>query len=233
MVLEYLHPYEPKLCHKARNPSLIILTRPWNLVAHPLSLNEIPTTGSSLSASPAGRNRETVFKHNPLVKCLVKGSWRLARICSPACLSGTAIGKLPWNAAIPYQLAQAASWSEASVKSTPTSPPTLLRKPLHLELGCGFLQAKGIQNYADGCRAEEQITRLKDFTLRVSGGGSIPIMTWLLRHLRRKEWFPSRCHATWEMTNQKNTEYQFLKFHAAANVFLYSSFMQSKRVSGG
>jgi len=62
------------------------------------------------------------------------------------------------------------------VKSTPTSPPTLLRKPLHLELGCDFLQAKGIQHYAEGCRAEEEIICLEGFILGVRGGGSIPAM---------------------------------------------------------
>lgn len=73
------------------------------------------------------------------------------------------------------------------MKSTPTSPPTLLRKPVNLELGCDFLQAKGIQNYAVWCRAEEEITCLQHFSHRVSGGGSIPIMTCLLTQLQRKE----------------------------------------------
>lgn len=53
------------------------------------------------------------------------------------------------------------------MKSTPTSPPTPLRKSLHLEMGCEFLQAKGIQNYTEGSRAEKQITCFENFSLGV------------------------------------------------------------------
>lgn len=48
----YLHFYNLNFCHKTRN--LIIFDSSWNLLAHLLNLNEIPNTGSSHPASPAG-----------------------------------------------------------------------------------------------------------------------------------------------------------------------------------
>lgn len=94
----------------------------------------------------------------------------------------------------------------------PLLPPTLLRKPRHFTWGCDFLQAQGIQKCAEGYGSEEEITSLEDFTLGVSGGGSIPTMTWHLKDLRRNEKFPSTCHATSNINNKELRNTNSLNF---------------------
>lgn len=72
-------------------------------------MNEIPTTGRSLPALSVGANHSSRTTTQPVLWQRQLERLALARIRSPARLSGTAIRKLPWNAAIPHQLAQGAS----------------------------------------------------------------------------------------------------------------------------
>lgn len=192
-----------KFCHKARNPSPII----WHSLKSYSSPLKPEWDPHNRKFPPCLTCRDESFlKHNHSPSALaktdrVKRFWHELGYSPPHAPVAQQLGNSPGMQPFPTVLLRQLHDQRFPWNALPLLPPTLLRKPQHFTWGCDFLQARGIQKYAEGYGSEEEITSLEDFTLGVSGGGSIP--TWHSRHLRRNEKLPSTCHTTSNIINKK------------------------------